>query len=162
LADRVDLVLDGGAALLGLESTVIGFEDGKAILLRPGALPRARIEAAIGTLGAPFQSGIRSPGQMKRHYAPRTKLRPDAREVSGDEALLAFGAQPLPGARITRNLSPAGDLDEAAANFFVMLRELDTAHCAAIAVMPIPGHGLGEAINDRLRRAAAPSEGRTR
>jgi L-threonylcarbamoyladenylate synthase len=95
---------------------------------------------------------------MKRHYAPRTHLRLNARDMHAGEALLAFGPNPLSGASVVRNLSSAGDLNEAAAHLFAMLRELDASGCATIAVMPIPDHGLGEAINDRLYRAATPED----
>ena len=98
----------------------------------------------------------RSPGQLASHYAPARPLRLDATAVGADEALLAFGPRPLPGAARTLNLSPSGDLAEAAANLFAMLRALDLPEFRAIAVMPVPGRGLGEAIRDRLRRAAAP------
>jgi L-threonylcarbamoyladenylate synthase len=157
LMQEAALILDGGPAPLGLESTVVGFENDKPVLLRPGALPREAIEAVAGPLQNPTGTAINSPGQLKSHYAPNTPLRLEAREVGIDEALLAFGA-PLAGAKMTRNLSLGRNLDEAAANLFAMLHRLDAAHCACIAVMPIPEHGLGEAINDRLRRAAAPRE----
>ena len=151
--ERVGLVLDGGAARLGLESAVIGFDGARAILLRPGAVSREEIERVTGPLAAASLDHISSPGQLASHYAPRTPLRLNARDVGPDEALLAFG-QPLAGAKIVRNLSPFGDLTEAAANLFAMLRELDAANARTIAAMSIPEHGLGEAINDRLRRAA--------
>ena len=154
LHGHVSLVLDGGATPLGIESTVIGFENGKTVLLRPGATTRASIEAVCGGLRAPENAMVRSPGQLVRHYAPRTPLRLNVTDVRSGEALLAFGQQGLAGAPISRNLSPHGDLAEASANLFSMLRELDALQCAAIAVMPIPAEGLGEAINDRLRRAA--------
>jgi len=149
LGDRVDLILDGGAAPLGLESTVIGFDDGaSAVLLRPGAIAREEIEAVTGPLAA-AGSKIQSPGQLESHYAPQAKLRLNAVRAEAGEALLGFG----PAADAWLNLSPAGDLKEAAANLFSMLRDMDE-QVNAIAVSPIPEHGLGEAINDRLRRAA--------
>jgi L-threonylcarbamoyladenylate synthase len=151
--DAVDLVLDGGAARLGLESTVIGFEAVRAVLLRPGAVSREEIQRVTGPLAEPATDRVSSPGQLPSHYAPRTSLRLNARDVGQDEALLAFGP-PLAGARMMRNLSASADLTEAAANLFAMLRELDAANARMIAAMPIPEHGLGEAINDRLRRAA--------
>jgi L-threonylcarbamoyladenylate synthase len=126
------------------------------LLLRPGALPRQEIENLIGRLREPANDLITSPGRLASHYAPKAPLRLDAREVGADEALLAIGPDVLPGARVMRNLSISGDLREAAANLFAMLHELDAACCASIAVMSVPEHGLGEAINDRLRRAAAP------
>jgi L-threonylcarbamoyladenylate synthase len=158
LNGRVDLILDGGPTPLGIESTVVGFDNGHPVLLRAGSLPRDRIEAVTGALRAPNHDGVRSPGQLKRHYAPRTPLRLEARHVKTGEALLAFGANVPAGADVTRNLSAGGSIAEAAANLFAMLRELDAAGCAGIAVMPVPHHGLGEAINDRLRRAASTDE----
>ena len=152
LADKVDFILDGGAAPLGLESTVVGFEDDRVLLLRPGAITREDIEAEIGPLSAPDDL-IRSPGQLASHYAPRAVLRLNAREIAAGEKLLGFGAV----ANATLNLSPSGDLKEAAANLFAMLRALDR-QTKTIAVSPIPDSGLGEAINDRLRRAAAPRD----
>ncbi len=156
LGDRVDLILDDGPAPLGIESTVIGFENGKAVLLRPGAVPREAIEKITGPLGRPSHGPIASPGQLASHYAPRAALRLNVREAASSEALLAFGPAVPPGAGRTLNLSPSGDLAEAAANLFAMLRALDADGANAIAVMPIPAWGLGEAINDRLKRAAAP------
>ncbi|HWC64112.1 MAG TPA: L-threonylcarbamoyladenylate synthase [Rhizomicrobium sp.] len=151
LGGKVDMILDGGPAMLGLESTVIGFDDdGKSILLRPGAISRQDIEAVTGPLARPDDK-IRAPGQLESHYAPRARLRLNAVTAKPGEALLGFGD--APGAKL--NLSPRGDLKEAAANLFAMLRELDKT-ATAIAVSPIPATGLGEAINDRLRRAAAP------
>jgi L-threonylcarbamoyladenylate synthase len=157
LQDRVDLVLDGGPTAHGLESTVIGFERGPA-MLRPGAVPTSEIERLIGAMRASPNAKISSPGQLASHYAPGTPLRLNAREVEAGEALLAFGADVPPGAAMVQNLSERADLKEAAANLFAMLRELDASGAGRIAVMPIPEHGLGEAINDRLRRAAAPRE----
>jgi L-threonylcarbamoyladenylate synthase len=157
LGDRVEMVLDGGAATLGIESTVIGFDGGRAVLLRPGAIARDAIEKITGPLAAPDER-ISSPGQLASHYAPRAALRLNATSVEPGEVLLAFGPRVPQGAAGTANLSPAGDLVEAAANLFAMLRVLDTGGAKRIAAMPIPEHGLGEAINDRLRRAAAPRE----
>jgi L-threonylcarbamoyladenylate synthase len=150
LGGKIDFILDGGAAALGLESTVIGFENDLLVLLRPGAIARDEIEALVGPLAA-ADGTIRSPGQLESHYAPRAGLRLNADAVRPGETLLGFGA--VTGA--SRNLSPRGDLKEAAANLFAMLRELDNS-AAFIAVSPIPMSGLGEAINDRLQRAAAP------
>jgi L-threonylcarbamoyladenylate synthase len=150
LGGRVDCILDGGATPLGIESTVVGFANGAPLLLRPGAVTREAIEAVIGPLGAAVEGVIASPGQLESHYAPRAPLRLEAREAHTGEVLLGFG--PVAGAAL--NLSVAGDLGEAAANLFAMLRALDGG--SAIAVSPIPATGLGEAINDRLRRAAAP------
>ncbi len=154
LGGKVDFILDAGSATLGIESTVVGFDGGtsesRPLLLRPGAIPRGEIEDIIGPLGAPG-SIIRSPGQLASHYAPRAQLRLNAGEIESGEVLLGFGA--APGAKL--NLSPRGDLKEAAANLFAMLRELDKS-ASHIAVSPIPATGIGEAINDRLQRAAAP------
>ncbi|HVV64197.1 MAG TPA: L-threonylcarbamoyladenylate synthase [Rhizomicrobium sp.] len=154
LGDAVELILDDGAAPIGVESTVIGFEGERPVMLRPGAIPRARIEAVAGPLAARSENAVRSPGQLVSHYAPRAALRLNALSAAPGEALLGFGPN-LPAA--TSNLSAAGDLAEAAANLFAMLRQLD-ARFERIAVSPIPNEGLGEAINDRLERAAAPRE----
>jgi L-threonylcarbamoyladenylate synthase len=150
LGMRIDFILDGGPAMLGLESTVVGFDGNKPVLLRPGAISRTEIEAVVGPLAAASEK-IQSPGQMESHYAPRAALRLNAVSLSQGEILLGFGD--VADARL--NLSAGGDLKEAAANLFAMLRELDKG-ASAIAVSPIPDTGLGEAINDRLRRAAAP------
>ncbi len=150
LGREIDFILDGGPASLGLESTVIGFDGGAPVLLRPGAIARGEIEALVGPLAQPDQM-IRSPGQLESHYAPNAPLRLNAQEKREGEILLGFGASP----DATLNLSATGDLKEAAANLFAMLRKLDEK-AARIAVAPIPETGLGEAINDRLRRAAAP------
>ncbi len=148
LGGTVDFIMDGGPTQLGLESTVIGFDGANAVLLRPGAIAREDIEAVTGPLQK-ADGEIRSPGQLQSHYAPRARLRLDAQEAHAGETLLGFGD--APGAAM--NLSPRCDLKEAAANLFAMLRALD-AEADAIAVSPIPQHGLGEAINDRLTRAA--------
>ncbi len=158
LGDRVELILDGGPTPGGIESTVVGFEQNKPVLLRPGAIAREDIERVAGPLGTPAESTISSPGQLASHYAPCAPLRLNARTVEPEETLLAFGSDVPDGAAEVRNLSPSGDLKEAAANLFAMLRELDATGARRIAVMAIPEHGLGEAINDRLRRAAAPRE----
>jgi L-threonylcarbamoyladenylate synthase len=157
LAGRVDIILDGGPTQVGLESTIVACL-GEPVLLRSGGLARADIEQALGRPlaerdGQRVEAPI-SPGQLASHYAPRARLRLDAHGVANGEALLAFGA-PLPGAERLLNLSLRGDLIEAAANLFAHLRALDAARPPVIAVMPIPQTGLGEAINDRLKRAAA-------
>jgi L-threonylcarbamoyladenylate synthase len=156
LDDRPAMILDGGPCPLGIESTVIAVLDDAPALLRPGALPREAIELVLGAPLAAAKANHRgaSPGQLETHYAPATPLRLGATSVARDEALLAFGGDVPEGARVTINLSPSGSLEEAAARLFAALRELDQAGAPAIAVMPIPAHGLGEAINDRLQRAA--------
>ena len=169
LRGRIDLIVDGGATLVGLESTIVACL-GEPVLLRPGGVPRLAIERVLGgaLAEAPAQSGTGegeapfdaplAPGQLASHYAPRSRLRLDATSVSPGEALLAFGVPMPAGAEPVRalNLSARGDLIEAAANLFSHLRALDAAGATAIAVMPVPQDGLGEAINDRLIRAAAP------
>lgn len=154
LAGRVDLVLDGGASPIGLESTIVAVDDaGAATLLRPGAISRDAIEAIIGPLAASAPHTIAAPGMMESHYAPRARLRLDADAPIAGEAYLAFGA-PAPAGGAT--LSARGDLVEAAANLYAALRALDASGAETIAVAPIPTSGLGEAIRDRLARAAAP------
>lgn len=150
LGDKVAFILDGGPTHVGVESTVIGFENGKAVLLRPGGVSREEIERIAGSLAIAASAKVQSPGQIESHYAPRAKLRLNATDAQPGEALLAFGPS-----QASNNLSPSSDLNEAAANLFAMLRALDKKS-DAIAVMPIPNEGLGEAINDRLKRAAAP------
>ncbi|WP_413776450.1 L-threonylcarbamoyladenylate synthase [Rhodopseudomonas sp. P2A-2r] len=163
LAGRIDLIVDGGAVSVGVESTIVGcFE--QPMLLRPGGLPREAIEQVLGRAllqppqdpdGAMAQP--LAPGMLASHYAPRTPVRLMADEVRPGEALLAFGPAVLPGmdkAIAVMNLSGLADLAEAATNLFGYLRALDARGAAGIAVMPVPDHGLGEAINDRLRRAA--------
>jgi len=157
LGGKIDLILDGGPTPLGLESTVIGFVGAKPVLLRPGAIPRSDIEGVIGSLGVLADSNIRSPGQLASHYAPRAAMRLNASSVRKGEALLAFGPQVPGGAKITANLSEKGDIREAATRLFAHLHTLD-ATGLPIAVMPIPQDGLGEAINDRLARAAAAGD----
>ena len=158
LHGRVDLVLDAGSSPIGIESTVIGFDNGRPVLLRPGAITREAIEAIVGHLAEPIKGDIRAPGMMSSHYAPRARLRLDVDDVRLGEALLAFGSDVPVSSSPICNLSPRGDLTEAAANLFSMLRQLDQTGAATIAVMRVPAKGLGEAINDRLRRAAAPRE----
>jgi L-threonylcarbamoyladenylate synthase len=159
LGDKVAMILDGGPTAHGIESTVLDATGERIALLRPGAVPADVIEAVIGeklVRRASDAARPASPGQIESHYAPNAHLRLEARNVNEGEALLAFGQ----GAPLTNgpsiNLSPSGDLIEAAANLFAALRVLDASGVAVIAVMPIPDEGLGEAINDRLRRAAAP------
>ena len=154
LSGRIAGVLDGGACGVGLESTIIGFGDGPPQLLRAGGVPAEEIEAVLGRTLAAAGEAITAPGQLASHYAPEARLRLNATAAREGEVLLGFGD--APGAAI--NLSPAGDLTEAAARLFAALHELD-GRAAAIAVSPIPETGLGRAINDRLRRAAAPRPG---
>jgi L-threonylcarbamoyladenylate synthase len=148
-------VIDGGDCKIGLESTVVDVTQKTPVLLRPGSVTKEELEAVVGKVDiATANSKIKSPGMLERHYAPTHPLRLNAKEVKRGEGLLAFG-KPLYGADVTENLSREVDLREAAANLFRMLRKLDTADIKSIAVMPIPNEGLGIAINDRLKRAAA-------
>jgi L-threonylcarbamoyladenylate synthase len=163
LAGRIDLIIDGGAVAVGVESTIVGCF-GAPMLLRPGGLPRGEIERVLGrALVQPpddadnDSSQPLAPGMLASHYAPRAPVRLDAGRIEAGEALLAFGPAAVPGidaATMVMNLSARGDLNEAAANLFGYLRALDAKGPDTIAVMPVPHHGLGEAINDRLRRAA--------
>lgn len=150
--DRVP-VLDGGPAMAGVESTILAVAGDTVTQLRAGALPREEIEAALGRpiAGAAPNAAISAPGMLASHYAPEAHLRLDADGPEPGEAFLGFG----PGSASPYNLSPSGDLREAARNLFSLLHEMDGAH-QRIAVAPIPHRGLGEAINDRLQRAAAP------
>jgi L-threonylcarbamoyladenylate synthase len=167
LEGRIDLIVDGGAVAVGVESTIVGiFEE--PMLLRPGGLPRAEIERVLGRALRQTPEDAESdggqplaPGMLASHYAPRTRVRLGAMRVEPGEALLAFGSDAVSGidaAAAVMNLSARGDLTEAAANLFGYLRTLDTKAAQTIAVMPIPNDGLGEAINDRLRRAAVGRE----
>jgi L-threonylcarbamoyladenylate synthase len=159
LGGRAPLILDGGPCAIGLESSVVAVADGDVALLRPGGVPRDQIESVIGPLREEkTEDAIRSPGQLESHYAPDCPLRLDANEVGPQEALLAFGPEPLKGAKETINLSETGDVVEAAAGLFAALHRLDRRDIRGIAVMSIPREGLGIAINDRLRRAAAPAD----
>ncbi len=149
----VAMILDGGPCRVGLESTVLEITADEAILLRPGAVTREMIEAEIGPVATPAgdsEGAPHSPGRLPKHYAPERPLRMDAVAARDGEALLGFGG--TPGAAL--DLSPGGDLVEAAANLFAMLRALDRPPYTGIAVAPISAQGLGLAINDRLRRAA--------
>ena len=159
LGARVPLILDGGPCALGLESTVLDLTGPRPALLRPGGITEAEVEAVVGPLAHAAHGDAerpRSPGQLESHYAPGRPLRLEATSVGPREALLAFGPAAPTGAAAEVNLSPGGDLTEAAARLFAALHELDRPELEAIAVMPIPEDGLGRAINDRLRRAAAP------
>jgi L-threonylcarbamoyladenylate synthase len=158
LGAQVALIVDGGRCAVGVESTVVDLSSTHATLLRPGGVTLEAIEAAIGPVvhATHPTNAPRAPGQLESHYAPRAPLRLEA--TSGarpGEALLAFGTNVPTGFAPTLNLSPKADVTEAAANLFAMLHALDASGCTSIAVMPIPEHGLGRAINDRLRRAAA-------
>jgi L-threonylcarbamoyladenylate synthase len=157
LGDKVDLILDSGPAPLGLESTIIACLDNQARLLRPGAVTREAIEQVLGAkLAAPHDSDApQAPGGLASHYAPRARLRLNAKKPEPGEALLGFGPAMPRGTGPALNLSATGDLTEAATNLFSYLRRLD-GEADRIAVMPIPRDGLGLAINDRLERAAAP------
>jgi L-threonylcarbamoyladenylate synthase len=167
LDGRIDLIVDGGAVAVGVESTIVGIFD-VPMLLRPGGLPRADIERVLGrALAQPPEDADSdsgqplAPGMLASHYAPRTRVRLNAIRLEPGEALLAFGLGAISGideAAAVLNLSARGDLDEAAANLFGHLRALDAKGAQMIAVMPIPDDGLGEAINDRLRRAAVGRE----
>jgi len=160
LDGRIAAVLDSGPCAVGVESTVLDLTGDRPVLLRPGGATREAIEAAVGPIGrAKPGSVVRSPGLLASHYAPALPVRLEAGQVGAEEALLAFGP-PLDGAGAVFQLSHSGDPVEAAANLFAGLRALDEAgeklKLRAIAAMPIPEAGLGLAINDRLRRAAAP------
>ena len=165
LGGEVALILDGGPCEVGLESTILDLTNERGRLLRPGGIPTEAIEAALGAALDRALPGdtIAAPGMLASHYAPRLPVRLGATSVNPGEALLAFGDAALPGSEravATRNLSPDGDLVEAAARLFALLAELDRSAASAIAVMHIPNRGLGEAINDRLSRAAAPRQQR--
>ena len=162
LGGKVPLIVDGGPTRIGVESTIVKVEGGRPRLLRPGGIASERIEEIAGQTmlrADPARTGIEAPGMLASHYAPGAAVRLDAAEVRPSEALLAFGPTPPSGsehAAATLNLSASGDLREAASNLFSHLLALDLSGAASIAVQPIPQSGLGEAINDRLRRAAAP------
>jgi L-threonylcarbamoyladenylate synthase len=156
----IDAVLDGGPATVGVESTIVACLSGAPRLLRPGGITQAQIEAVTGReiVTRSETSGIIAPGMLASHYAPQAKLRLEAISAAADEAFLAFG--PVPAAANAAlqilSLSPSGDLIEAASNLFGHLRLLDATGVRSIAVAPVPAAGIGEAINDRLARAASP------
>jgi len=159
LSDAVPVILDGGASEVGLESSILDLTTDTPTLLRPGGLSREDIEAVIGpiALSSETPSAPKSPGQLLRHYAPALPVRLAATGVSENEALLGFGNVPegmREKAAAFANLSEHGDLREAAANLFAMMHALDIPGMAGMAIMEIPTHGLGLAINDRLKRAA--------
>ena len=159
--DQVALILDGGACPVGIESTVLDLTGRAPAQLRPGGVPIEALIAIFGAIAVPEGGGAapRSPGRLASHYAPSLPLRLDATSPLNGEALLAFGPEAPAGFAAVLFLSRSGDLTEAAANLFAMLRRLDRAPFTGVAVMPIPEAGLGRAINDRLRRAAAPRNG---
>lgn len=146
------MILDGGACSVGIESTVLDLSGAQPAILRHGSVTLEMIEKIIGRIGAACDGAIKSPGMLESHYAPETKLRLNALHVEAGELLLGFGRAE----HATLNMSESGDLTEAAANLFSMLRALDKMRASRIAVMPVPMEGLGIAINDRLTRAAAP------
>ena len=159
LRGRIDLILDDGPCPVGVESTIVSLI-GEPTLLRPGGLPRTDIERVLGRLlkapdRAENEEAPLAPGMLASHYAPKATMRLNVREPRDGEALLAFGPAPA-FSGVMLNLSPTGNLVEAAARLFSHLRRLDAAGVKMIAVMPVPNEGLGEAINDRLARAAAP------
>jgi L-threonylcarbamoyladenylate synthase len=162
LGARIPLIVDGGPTSVGVESTILKMEDGTLRLLRPGGVAAEEIEAATSMkVERGGKAGVEAPGMLASHYAPGIAVRLNAAEVSDGEALLAFGPDRAKGAdRVVMllNLSPTGDLHEAAANLFSHLQTLDLSGATLIAVEPIPLQGLGEAINDRLERAAAPRD----
>lgn len=162
LGDRTGLIVDGGPTPVGVESTIVKVEGGRIVMLRPGGVTAEEIKAATGAKVERTHGGaIVAPGMLASHYAPRAGLRMDAVRVMPGEALLAFGPARIAGADnalAVANLSLSGDLREAAANLFSHLLALDRSGAASIAVEPVPTHGLGEAINDRLARAAAPRD----
>mgnify|MGYP000017336276 FL=1 len=159
LAGRIAMVLDGGPCTAGVESTIIADTPEGLVLLRPGALPREAIEAVTGAplKGAGGKAAITAPGMLKSHYAPRARLRLNVTRPEADEIYLAFADHRGSGAKAVLHLSESGDLAEAAANLFSLMRKADQMG-ERIAVAPIPATGLGEAINDRLTRAAAPKD----
>lgn len=156
--DEVKMILDGGACSVGVESTVLDLSGDVPVMLRPGGVTREAIEALLGmkiSTSQVRQAVLKSPGMLESHYAPKLTVRLNVMQPQAGEALLAFGANVPAGATCVLNLSESGDVCEAAANLFAMLRELDSPEYSAIAVMPVPDSGLGVAINDRLKRAAA-------
>ena len=161
----IGAVVMGASARVGVESTIVSCLADPPMMLRPGGLAREAIEQVLGRVLADPSSSAENetaplaPGMLLSHYAPRAAVRLNATDIRQGEAALLFGSAPIAGAAravAAINLSPRGDLSEAAAALFGALRTLDTSGAAAIAVAPVPAHGLGEAINDRLRRAAAP------
>jgi len=159
LGNRVAMILDGGRTPVGLESTVLDLSSESPVLLRPGGVTAEQLTGLLGPFAAPGAGRPKSPGMLASHYAPSLPLRLEAVRARPGEALLAFGPEAPPGFAEVLWLSRTGDLAEAAANLFAMLRRLDRPPFTGIAVMAIPEQGLGRAINDRLRRAAAGPPG---
>ena len=164
LGGKIRLILDAGSSDVGVESTIVKVENGEMTLLRPGGLAAADIERVAGKRlrrRKKASAAIEAPGMLASHYAPGAAVRLDADAILPGEALILFGRAEIRGiadAAIQLNLSPAGDLAEAATNLFDYMKKADASGAATIAFSPIPDEGLGEAINDRLRRAAAPRE----
>ena len=158
LGGRIDLIIEGGSTEFGLESTIFLCSGQEIVLLRPGSITRQMAETTVGVAvqDSNKDAGLVAPGQMMSHYAPRAQMHLDVTKPNSDEAYLAFGSQPNLNAFAIENLSFNADLTEAAANLYAMLRRLDQSGAKTIAVSPIPSYGLGEAIRDRLARAAAP------
>jgi len=161
LGDAIPLVIDGGPTAVGVESTIVKVDGETVRLLRPGGVAAEEIEAVVGRslVRAEANAAIQAPGMLASHYAPRAQMRLNADHVAPGEALLGFGPVRIAGADAAKEvliLSEAADMKEAAANLFEFMSRLDAAGAATIAVEPIPSNGLGEAINDRLARAAAP------
>lgn len=161
LGDKVHLILAGGKTQIGVESTVLNLATARPTLLRPGGVTKEQLVSLLGPIediSSTSSDAPASPGMLASHYAPNIPLRMNADAVAPNEALLAFGPDRLiKGGAVRLNLSPDGDLQEAAANLFAMLRQLDQPGLKGIAVMPIPHTGLGVAINDRLKRASTPT-----
>ncbi|WP_047032584.1 L-threonylcarbamoyladenylate synthase [Hoeflea sp. IMCC20628] len=165
LGDKISLILDGGSCRVGVESTILSVEGDHLRLLRPGGIAAKDIEDIAGmAVERPVQQSgnmVIAPGMLASHYAPDSALRLNASAVRPGEAVIRFGGAQIPGeeeASVVMDLSPTGDLREAAANLFDFIKRADAAGVVGIAVAPVPMHGLGEAINDRLSRAAAPRE----
>ena len=164
LGDRISFIVDAGPCAVGIESTIVAVVDETPTLLRPGGVPREDLEVVLGRRLADPAAGShddapQAPGMLSSHYAPSASVRLDAEEVLDGEALLSFGQVPIrdAGKAVAEiNLSPEGDLTIAAANLFTAMRALDRSNAKTICVQSVPSRGLGEAINDRLRRAAAP------
>lgn len=158
LGDKVDLILAGGRSQVGVESTVLNLTSPRPIILRPGGITKEQLEKLLGSVDeaqSTTEQTLLSPGMLASHYAPHLPLRLNADAAGVDEGLLTFGPDfSVKGGAVRLNLSEAGDLNEAAANLFAMLRQLDQPHLSGIAVVPIPNIGLGVAINDRLKRAS--------